>query len=83
MMLIEEAIESIKLRATPKTLRDLLETCQTKVFPHKQGSPRVTIEGRPSGNLRIEFRSVKGDSEFFIIGLEQFYAHPLKINQWK
>jgi len=83
MMLIDEAIEAIKLRATPKTLKDLLETCQTKVFPHRQGAPRVTIEGRPSGNFRIEFQYIKGGCEFFIISLEQFFAHPLKVNQWK
>lgn len=79
-MNIEEIIALIKTRLTPSVMRNLLVVHNTQII--NIGRTHISIEGRPSGNFRIQTR-VAGESQLFILSLSHFLEHPLKINQWK
>jgi len=78
---IPDAISLIKLKATPSVMRALLTTRTTKVFLVEDFW--IAIEGRASGNFRIQFKKRSEQVQFFILNMGHFESHPLKINQWR
>lgn len=80
---MDEIIGIIKNRLTPTTLKVLLIAQETRVLPQRSGYPCISIEGRPSGNFRIVVSNNQLETAIFILNLQQFEDHPLKINQWR
>ena len=79
-MNIEEVIALIKTRLAPSVMRSLLVTHNTQVI--NVGNTYISVEGRVSGNFRIQTRAA-GEMQLFILCMGQFEEHPLKVNQWK
>lgn len=79
-MNIEEIIALIKTRVTPSSMREILSKRNIRTF--NITSTYISIEGRPSGNFRIQTR-IKEEVQLFILSMEHFEQHPLKINQWR